>query len=72
MTRQPHLDPSTFFLQGGSTGVLLIHGFTGAPTEMRLLGEHRSGNGLTVAAPRFPGRGPPGAARDRRGGARAG
>ena len=40
MTRYSHLDPNSFFLQGGSMGVLLIHGFTGAPTEMRLLGDY--------------------------------
>jgi carboxylesterase len=29
-----------FFLPGGRTGVLLIHGFTGTPKEMRLMGEY--------------------------------
>lgn len=57
MTRQPHLDPSTFFLQGGPTGVLLIHGFTGAPTEMRRLGDTLHQNGLTVSGPLLPGHG---------------
>ena len=57
MTRYSHLDPNSFFLQGGSTGVLLIHGFTGAPTEMRLLGEYLNRNGLTVSAPLLPGHG---------------
>lgn len=57
MARRPHLDPSAFSLPGGSTGVLLIHGFTGAPTEMRLLGEYLHARGLTVAAPLLPGHG---------------
>lgn len=29
-----------FFLQGNRTGILLIHGFTGAPKEMRWMGEY--------------------------------
>ncbi len=34
-----------FLFEGGSTGVLLIHGLTGTPNEMRLLGKglHRAG-----------------------------
>jgi carboxylesterase len=38
-------------------GVLLIHGFTGAPPEMRLLGEYLHARGMTVAAPLLPGHG---------------
>ena len=30
----------SFFMQGGSHGVLLIHGFTGVPGEMLLLAKH--------------------------------
>jgi carboxylesterase len=37
--------------------VLLIHGFTGSPPEMRLLGEYLNHHGLTVAAPLLPGHG---------------
>jgi carboxylesterase len=46
MTRHAHLDPSAFFLEGGPVGVLLIHGFTGSPPEMRLIGDylHHPGN----------------------------
>ncbi len=29
-----------FFLQGNKTGILLIHGFTGTPKEMRWMGEY--------------------------------
>lgn len=57
MARQAHLNPSTFFLPGGPVGVLLIHGFTGAPTEMRLLGNYLHAHGLTVLAPLLPGHG---------------
>ncbi len=57
MGRHPDLDPSPFFLEGGSTGVLLIHGFTGSPPEMRLVGEYLHNRGLTVFAPLLPGHG---------------
>jgi carboxylesterase len=57
MTRHPHLDPSPFFLEGGPTGVLLLHGFTGSPPEMRLLGDYLHQRGLTVCAPLLPGHG---------------
>ncbi|MFW6136074.1 MAG: alpha/beta hydrolase [Chloroflexota bacterium] len=57
MARQDHLDPSPFLLEGGSTGVLLIHGFTGSPPEMRLLGDYLHEQGFTVLAPLLPGHG---------------
>ncbi len=46
-----------FFLPGGSRGVLLIHGFTGSPAEMRLYGEFLQQRGYTVLAPRLAGHG---------------
>ena len=57
MTRHSHLDPSPFFLEGGPVGALLIHGFTGAPPEMRLLGDYLHERGLTVSGPLLPGHG---------------
>lgn len=57
MTRHTHLDPSAFFLEGGPVGVLLIHGFTGSPPEMRLVGDYLNGRGLTVSGPLLPGHG---------------
>lgn len=36
-------------------GVLVVHGFTGSPFEMRLLGEHLAGRGLAVIGPRLAG-----------------
>lgn len=57
-------DPSPFLLAGGPVAALLIHGFTGSPSEMRLLGDHLNRYGLTVLAPlliarpRDPGRRP--------------
>ncbi len=37
-----------FFFPGGHTGVLLVHGFTGTPFEMRWLGEELAERGFTV------------------------
>ncbi|HVV95542.1 MAG TPA: alpha/beta fold hydrolase [Rhodanobacteraceae bacterium] len=39
------IKPSEFHLRGGRAGVLLIHGLTGTPTEMRFVGNglHRAG-----------------------------
>jgi len=44
-------------LPGGATGVLLLHGFTGAPPEMRLIGDYLQLRGCTVLAPLLPGHG---------------
>lgn len=57
MTQHAHLDPSPFFLEGGTTGVLLIHGFTGSPTEMRRVGDYLHARGCTVSGPLLPGHG---------------
>ena len=57
MPMNPELDPSAFYLEGSATGVLLIHGFTGAPTEMRLVGDYFNARGLTISAPLLPGHG---------------
>lgn len=50
-------DPKPFFLSGNQTGVLLIHGFTGAPAEMSLIGDYLHQRGMTVHAPLLPGHG---------------
>lgn len=42
-----------FFIPGGMTGCLLIHGFTGTPKEMRMLGDSLAASGYTVLAPRL-------------------
>lgn len=57
MTRHSHLDPSPFFLEDGPIGVLLIHGFTGSPPEMRLVGDYLHQRGFTVSGPLLPGHG---------------
>ncbi len=53
----PQLDPGAFVLAGGPVGCLLLHGFTGSPPEMRLLGEFLQVRGLTVSAPLLAGHG---------------
>lgn len=42
---------------GRRVGVLLSHGFTGAPASMVPWGEHLAGHGMAVAVPRLPGHG---------------
>lgn len=44
-----------FFFQGGRTGVLLVHGFTGTPKEVRWMGEDLHKNGYTVLGIRLAG-----------------
>src|SRR5436190_11697172 len=46
-----------FFLPGGPTGVLLTHGFTSSPAEVRPLGLFLAEQGYTVYAPRLAGHG---------------
>lgn len=46
-----------FFLPGGEEGVLLLHGFTGSPSEMKLYGRYLNERGYTVLAVRLPGHG---------------
>lgn len=50
-------DGKPFFFEGGRTGWLLIHGFTGTTSSMRLMGEYLSSKGMTVLGPRLPGHG---------------
>ncbi len=57
MTRHSKLDPAPFYLRGGPTGVLLVHGFTGAPPEMRLIAGYLHNRGLAVSGPLLPGHG---------------
>jgi carboxylesterase len=46
-----------FFHAGGSTGVLLCHGFTGSPGSLRPWADYLAAEGLTVSLPRLPGHG---------------
>ena len=49
--------PEPFFLVGGPQAALLVHGFTGSPPEMRLIGDYLHARGMTVHAPLLPGHG---------------
>jgi len=49
--------PEPFDLEGGSVGVLLLHGFTGTPREMWQLGGYLNARGCTISAPLLPGHG---------------
>lgn len=49
----PNCEP--FFFQGDDHGVLLIHGFTGSCSHMRLIGDELSKQGFTVMGINLPG-----------------
>ncbi len=51
----PGAEPYSY--QGGSTGVLLCHGFTGSPASLRPWAAYLAGAGLSVSLPRLPGHG---------------
>ena len=55
MSVPPHASP--FRADGGPTGVLLTHGYTGSPASLRPWAEHLHREGFTVSAPRLPGHG---------------
>lgn len=46
-----------YLLRGGTKGVLLIHGFTGSPAELRPLGDYLNKQGYTVLGVLLPGHG---------------
>ena len=45
----------SFFLPGNETGILLIHGFTGTPREMRFMGDLLNDKGYTCLGIRLTG-----------------
>ncbi|MFN8500258.1 MAG: alpha/beta fold hydrolase, partial [Anaerolineae bacterium] len=51
------IDRDSFVLEGGPAGALLIHGFTGDPSEVRGLADALHARGYTVHAPLLPGHG---------------
>ena len=55
MSDLPPVNPEAFFFPGDARGVLLLHGFTGTPYELRPLGLHLNKAGYTVSAPVLPG-----------------
>jgi len=54
----PERNTAPFFIEGNSTAVLLIHGLSATPDELRKLGQHlhRKG-GYTISGIRLPGHG---------------
>ncbi len=48
-------DNGPFFIPGGSTGCILLHGFSSMPEEMRPLGEYLAKNEFTVLGIRLAG-----------------
>jgi len=42
-----------FYIRGGATGCLLLHGFTATPNEVRDLGHYLNRQGYTVLGPRL-------------------
>lgn len=44
-----------FFFPGGKTGCVLVHGFTGTPKEMRLMGDYLKENKITAIGVRLAG-----------------
>ena len=46
-----------YYHEGGATGVLLCHGFTGTPQSLRPWAERLAAAGLSVSLPRLPGHG---------------
>lgn len=55
MPLMPGAEP--WFKEGNSTGILLIHGFTGSPASMVPWGKEIAELGYTVRVPRLPGHG---------------
>lgn len=48
-----------FFFKAGSRAVLLLHGFTGSSSDVRMLGRFLEKNGYTCHAPHYKGHGVP-------------
>ncbi|KPG00421.1 carboxylesterase [Rhodopseudomonas sp. AAP120] len=57
MTEAVMAGAEPFAFDGGKTGVLVLHGFTGSPQSMRYLGERLGERGYSVLGPRLPGHG---------------
>ena len=55
MALSPDVEPWSH--DGGSVGVLVLHGFTGSPKAVRPWGEMLAGQGWSVRVPRLPGHG---------------
>jgi len=53
----PELEGTSFFLEGGDVGVLLLHGLTATTAEVRPLAKRLHNAGFTVSSPLLPGHG---------------
>ncbi len=53
--RNPHLNGEPFHWEAGPVGVLLLHGFTATPVEVRAAAEQLHTLGYSVAGPLLPG-----------------
>ena len=53
----PHLEGDAFFWQAGAVGVLLLHGFTATPAEVRLFAKRLYEKGFSVGGPLLAGHG---------------
>lgn len=53
----PKPSPEPYLLQAGPVGVLLIHGFTASPTELRPVGTYLHERGFTALGARLAGHG---------------
>lgn len=51
--------PKPFFFEAGKRAVLLLHGFTGNSSDVRMLGRFLEKNGYTSIAPHYKGHGVP-------------
>lgn len=51
----PSCEP--YAADGGETGIVILHGFTGSPISVHPWAEHFAAAGLTVRLPRLPGHG---------------
>lgn len=52
---RPEIKDHSFLLPGGRTGVLLLHGLSGTPNEMREIAEGLAAKGNTVQCPQLAG-----------------
>ncbi|MBP1693082.1 MAG: carboxylesterase [Chloroflexi bacterium] len=57
MIQNAHLEGGSFAWRAGSTGILLIHGFTATTAEVRPLAQALYSAGFSVSAPLLPGHG---------------
>ncbi|HWC31739.1 MAG TPA: alpha/beta fold hydrolase [Actinomycetota bacterium] len=57
MSAQVMAGADAFAIDAGPSGVLLLHGFTGNPASMRVVGAWLAERGHSVSAPRYPGHG---------------